>query len=474
MHIIDHHYISGQWVAGTGDTRQALINPATEQVCARITLGTAADLDAAVAAAAAARPGFADTSPAERAALLRAIMAAYAGRLPQIAAAITEEMGCPTSLSRAAQAAIGLGHLQAMIAALESFSWEETHGRSQLVYEPVGIAGLITPWNWPMNQIVAKVAAALAAGCTMILKPSELAPLSAQIFAEIIDSAGVPAGVFNLVHGDGAGVGTAMARHPGIDMISFTGSTRAGVAIAREAAETVKRVHQELGGKSPNIIFDDADFDLAITTAVRTMMINSGQSCNAPSRLLVPRDRLDETIAAATAAARSIAIGDPMTEGAHIGPLANVRQYEKVRAMIAQGVAEGAILIAGGLDAPTGQTRGYFVAPTIFAGVTADMAIAREEIFGPVLVILTYVDEADAIRIANDTVYGLSAYLWTGAPERAQRVARRLRAGNVHVNGGGIDVTMPFGGYKQSGNGREFGAHGLREFLEAKAILNPA
>lgn len=474
MRYLHDHYINGEWVKGDRGRAHAVINPSTEEVCAEVLLGTQRDVDAAVSAATAARDKFAATSKEERIALLQAVLTEYAKRRDDLAAVITEEMGCPISLSKAAQAAVGMAHLQATIAALQTFTFEQRQGRSTLVLDPVGVAALITPWNWPMNQIVTKVAAALAAGCTMVLKPSEVAPGNAVIFAEIMHAAGVPAGVFNLVNGDGPVVGEALARHADVDMVSFTGSTRAGVLVAQAAAATVKRVHQELGGKSPNIILRGADLTQAVTAGTRVLMMNSGQSCNAPSRMLVPEELHEQAVAIAAKVANSIPVGDPGQEGPHIGPLANSNQLMKVKTLISAALDAGARLAAGGAERPSEMARGFYVRPTIFAGVSNDMRIAREEIFGPVLCLIPYRDEADAIRIANDTPYGLAAHVWASSHDAALPVARRLRAGSIHINGASVDFSMPFGGFKQSGNGREFGAHGIREFLDAKAIMNPA
>jgi aldehyde dehydrogenase (NAD+) len=471
---LHHHFIGGEWVPGDPSRAHVVVNPATEEACAEVRLGTERDVNAAVSAAAAARDSFAATTKEERIELLQAILAEYAKRRDELAFVITEEMGCPISLSKMAQAASGMAHLQATITALQAFSFEQQLGRSRLVYEPIGVAALITPWNWPLNQIVAKVAAAIAAGCTMVLKPSEVAPGNAVIFAEIMQAAGVPAGVFNLVNGDGAVVGEALTRHLDVDMVSFTGSTRAGVLVAKSAAETVKRVHQELGGKSPNVILRDADLARAVPAGLRVLMMNSGQSCNAPSRMLVPAELHDEAVVIASAVANAIALGDPEQEGPHLGPLANLNQYSKVKALISQALAAGAHLAAGGAERPAALARGFYVKPTVFANVTNDMQIAREEIFGPVLCLIPYQDEAEAIRIANDTPYGLAAHVWASTHDAALPVARRLRAGSIHINGASVDFSMPFGGFKQSGNGREFGAHGIKEFLEAKAIMNPA
>ncbi|MCW3837102.1 aldehyde dehydrogenase family protein [Sphingomonas canadensis] len=464
-------YIDGRWVESEGGRRHEVINPATEAPVSEITLGTAADVDKAVAAARRAFDSFSRTTREERLALLERIVAEYKARAGDIAEAIALEMGCPISIAATAQVGSGIGHLMAAINALKEFTFEERINNSLVVHEPIGVVALITPWNWPMNQILAKVAPALAAGNTMILKPSEEAPGSAAIFAEVMDKAGVPAGVFNLIQGDGPGVGTALAQHKGVDMISFTGSTRAGIAVAKNAADTVKRVHQELGGKSPAIILEGADLSKAVPGALMGVLLNSGQSCIAPARLLVPEDKLDEVNAIAGGMMQATETGDPMTEGRHIGPVVNKAQWEKIQGLIARGVAEGARVIAGGPGRPEGKDKGYYVKPTLFTDVTNDMAIAREEIFGPVVTIIPYKDEEDAIRIANDTDYGLSSAVF-GSPEAIRRVAPRIRAGQVYVNGGSPDPSVPFGGYKQSGNGREFGKYGLAEFMEVKSLVN--
>ncbi len=391
-----------------------------------------------------------------------------------MAATISQEMGCPISLSRAAQAPAGLGHLLEMVRVLESFEFETLQGSTLMRKEPIGVCGLITPWNWPMNQITAKVAPALAAGCTMVLKPSEIAPLSAFLFAEILHEAGTPRGVFNLVNGDGPTVGGAISSHPDVAMVSFTGSTRAGVAVALAAAPTVKRVTQELGGKSAHIILDDADFESAVKDGVRACFRNTGQSCNAPTRMLVLHSRMAQAIAAAKQVAETTKAGDPFSEDTHIGPLASKAQFDKVQRLIDQGIEEGARLIAGGPGRPEGLTKGYFAKPTVFADVRNDMTIAREEIFGPVLCIIPYADEDDAVRIANDTPYGLSGFVSSGETEHARRIAKRIRSGNVHINNARVDFGGCFGGYKQSGNGREWGEAGLEEFLELKAIFGYA
>ncbi|UUL81449.1 aldehyde dehydrogenase family protein [Sphingomonas qomolangmaensis] len=464
------HYIDGAWVDSDGGRLHEVINPATEQPCSRITLGTTADFDAAVAAARQAFERFGRSSVDERIALLEAIMVEYKARAGELAEAIALEMGCPISVARTAQVGSGIGHLAAAIQALRDFTFEETINTSIVVHEPIGVVALITPWNWPLNQIVAKVAPALAAGNTMILKPSEEAPACAAIFAEVLDAAGVPAGVFNLVNGDGAGVGAALSAHPGIDMVSFTGSTRAGIMVAKSAADTVKRVHQELGGKAPSVVLDSADMTKAVPGTLMAVLLNSGQSCIAPTRLLVPAARQDEAVAIAKQMMAATKTGDPMTEGRHIGPLVNQAQFDKVQALIAAGIAEGATLEAGGPGRPEGIDTGYYVRPTLFSNVTNAMTIAREEIFGPVVTIIPYDSEEDAIRVANDTAYGLSAVLF-GDRDGIARVAPRLRAGMVYVNGGQPDPSVPFGGYKQSGNGREYGKFGLAEFMEVKSVV---
>jgi aldehyde dehydrogenase (NAD+) len=463
-------YVGGQWVDPVEATTLEVINPATEQSAGRISMGSAADVDKAVAAARGAFESYSQTSREERIALLERISTEYQKRYADIAAAITEEMGAPAALSNQAQAAVGIGHLQAAIGVLKQFAFDEARGTTLIRKEPIGVCGLITPWNWPINQIVTKIFPALAVGCTMVLKPSEIAPFSALILAEVLEAAGVPTGVFNLVNGDGPTVGAAIASHPDIDMISFTGSTRGGIAVAKAAADTVKRVHQELGGKSPSIILDDADFLQAVSGAMRGLLMNSGQSCNAPTRLLVPHGRMDEVKAIAKAVAEGTKVGDPNGD-AHIGPVASEAQWNKVQSLIEQGLSEGATLVAGGPGRPDGLERGFYVKPTVFADVTNEMVIAREEIFGPVAVILGYSDEDEAVRIANDTPYGLAAYVQSADLGRATRIASRLRAGQVTINGAALDFMAPFGGYKQSGNGREWGDHAFSEFLEVKAVL---
>jgi aldehyde dehydrogenase (NAD+) len=464
-------YIDGKWVAPTTPHDYPVINPATEDVIATISLGTAADVDKAVAAARRAFATFSETSPAERLALLQKIIEVYQSKYEEMAATISQEMGAPIWLSRAAQAAAGLGHFFEMAKVLGSYKFEEMKGSTLMRREPVGVCGLITPWNWPVNQIACKVAPALAAGCTMVLKPSEIAPLSGYLFTQILHEAGVPAGVFNMVNGDGPTVGSAISSHPDVDMVSFTGSTRAGVAVATNAAATVKRVTQELGGKSANIILDDADIEQTVAAGIQGCMLNTGQSCNAPTRMLVPRAKMAAAAAAAKRAAEAVKVGDPFTDGITIGPLASEAQFDKVQRLISKGIEEGAELVTGGVGRPEGIRKGFFVRPTVFANVRNDMTIAREEIFGPVLSIIPYDDENDAVRIANDTPYGLSGYVTSGNLDRARRIAKRIRSGNVHVNGAQPDLGSAFGGYKQSGNGREWGEAGFEEFLELKAVF---
>ncbi len=464
-------YINGQWVDPTTPKTLDVINPATEEAFATISMGSAADVDKAVAAAKAAFPAFSRTTREERMALIGKIMEVYQSRYEEVAETISKEMGAPIWLSQAAQAATGLGHFGTILEILKNYKFEEDRGGTRIIKEPVGVCGFITPWNWPINQIVCKVAPALAAGCTMVLKPSEVAPLNAHLLAEILDEAGVPAGVFNLVDGDGAEVGAALSAHPDVDMMSFTGSTRAGIEVAKAAAPTVKRVAQELGGKSANIILEDADLGSAVTGGVMSVMNNSGQSCNAPTRMLVPAAKHDEALTIAAAAAEKVKVGDPFAEGTKIGPVVSEVQFNKIQDLIQKGIDEGAQLVAGGTGRPEGLNKGYYVRPTIFGNVTNDMTIAREEVFGPVLTILPYESEAQAIEIANDTVYGLSGYVSSGSLERARDVASQLRTGNVHLNGAGPDFGAPFGGYKQSGNGREWGEFGFDEFLEVKAVM---
>ncbi|WNG80656.1 aldehyde dehydrogenase family protein [Mycobacterium sp. ITM-2016-00316] len=462
-------FIDGVW----GDPEQPATldvdNPRTEQVSGRIALGSPADVDKAVRAARAAFPAWSATSREDRLAVLGAIMAEYQKRMGDLADAVGEEMGAPPGLAGGPQVNLGLGHLAAAIEALTHFEFESDRGATRVIKEPIGVCGLITPWNWPLNQIAAKVYPALAAGCTMVLKPSEVAPYSGQIFTEIIGAAGIPAGVYNMVFGDGPGVGAAISSHPDIDMVSFTGSTRAGIEVARNAAPTVKRVSQELGGKSPNIVLDDDAFAKGVAAGVSAMMLNSGQSCNAPSRMLVPNSRMDEAIAIAGEVGAAVTVGD-LEDKTAIGPVASKVQFDKIQGLIQQGIDAGADLVVGGTGRPDGLDTGYYVRPTVFANVTNDMVIAREEIFGPVLCILGYDDLDQAIEIANDTDYGLAGYVWAGDIEKARAVARRIRAGSVAINHA-FDIAAPFGGYKSSGNGREWGDFGFHEYLEVKAAL---
>lgn len=466
-------YINGQWVQPAEANDFDVINPSTEEVCAVISLGSEADTDAAVAAANAAFDSWSQTSKEERLALLDKLYANYKARSAEMAEAISTEMGAPMALAQTAQWGAGAGHIKNLMRALKTFDFDQPLGEhapgNQIIYEPVGVCALITPWNWPMNQVALKVIAALAAGCTMVLKPSEISPLSAMLFAEMIDDAGFPAGVFNLVNGDGPGVGSQLSGHADIDMVSFTGSTRAGVAISKNAADTVKRVSLELGGKGANIVFADAD-EKAVTRGVRHCFNNTGQSCNAPTRMLVERSLYDQAVETATQVAAKTSVDIASIEGRHIGPVVSEAQYQKIQTLIAKGIDEGAKLVEGGLGKPEGMDKGYFVRPTVFADVNNEMTIAREEIFGPVLSIIPFDSEEEAIRIANDTPYGLTNYIQTQDGDKANRVARRLRSGMVQINGEMLGAGAPFGGYKQSGNGREGGSWGLEEFLEVKAV----
>jgi aldehyde dehydrogenase (NAD+) len=463
-------YIDGQWVQPKGSQTVDVINPATETAAGRVTLGAAEDVDIAVRAARKAFPSFSQTSREERVDLLERIIAEYQKRFEDMAKAITEEMGAPSWLAQRAQAAMGIAHVQTALQVLKDYRFEEDRGTTRLVKEPIGVCAFITPWNWPINQIACKVAPALATGCTMVLKPSEVAPFSAWVWTEILAAAGVPAGVYNLVNGDGPTVGAALSSHPEVDMVSFTGSTRAGVEVAKNAAPTVKRVHQELGGKSPNIILDDADYQKAVGGGVASVMMNSGQSCNAPTRMLVPQKRMDEVIAIARTAAEAHTVGDP-NGNSKLGPVVSEVQWNKIQGLIQKGVDEGATLVAGGPGKPEGLETGYYVKPTVFANVTPDMTIAKEEIFGPVLAILGYDGVDQAVEIGNDTEYGLAAYVSGNDLSEVRAVAAKLRAGQVILNGAGPDLMAPFGGYKMSGNGREWGDHAFGEFLETKAVL---
>lgn len=470
MNAYNLHYIDGQWVPSIGGTRHEVVNPATETVVSTVTLGTAADVDVAVKAARKAFESFSQTAKADRLALIGRIVEEYKKRIPDIAKAISEEMGAPITIAQTAQSGSGLGHLMSTLGALEGFDFEESTGKNKVVYEPIGVVALITPWNWPMNQIVAKVAPAIAAGNAVILKPSEQTPGSAAIFAEVLHAAGVPAGVFNLVQGDGPGVGTALAQHPDVDMISFTGSTRAGIAVAKNAADTVKRVHQELGGKSPFIILPGTPLDVALPGGAGGILLNSGQSCIAPTRFIVHRDQYEEALEKLGGIFAAKDVDDPAKEGGHIGPVVNKAQYEKIQGLIQKGIDEGARVVTGGPGRAGDREVGYYVKPTVFGDVSNDMIIAREEIFGPVLVVIPYDSLDEAVAIANDTPYGLGAYI-AGDPAVAKTIVRKIRAGSVFVNAGGLDFNSPFGGYKQSGNGREFGKFGLEEFLETKSVI---
>jgi aldehyde dehydrogenase (NAD+) len=471
MNIVDKFYINGKWVQpAAGATQADIIDPATEAVAGSLAMGTAADVDQAVAAARAAFPAWSVSTRETRIALLERIIAAYQARLADLGQAVRQEIGAPVSLATALQAAIGLGQLQATLQALRDFEFENTRGKSYVLREAIGVAVLITPWNWPLNQIAAKVAPALAAGCTVVLKPSEIAPLDAKIFAEIMDAAQVPPGVFNMIYGEGRVVGAALSSHRDVDMVSITGSTRAGVEVAISAAPTVKRVAQELGGKSPLIILDDADLQAAVTSGVAQCMVNSGQTCIAPTRVLVPRARYEQAVQIAAAVANAVKVGDPCDPETKMGPISNRGQYEKVQRLIGVGIEEGARVAAGGLGRPDGLERGFYARPTIFADVRNDMTIAREEIFGPVVCLLPYDTEEEAVAIANDTEFGLAAYIASSNPERTRKLAARLRAGSVRVNGAMMDITAPFGGYKTSGNGREYGPEGIAEFLETKTV----
>jgi len=464
-------YIDGAWVDPAAPRAMDVVDPADETAFARISLGGAADVDRAVQAARRAFAAYGASTRLERLALLAAILQSYDRHQEELAQAISREMGAPITLARRAHVAAGRAHFEQIAKVLEAYPFEEAIDGAVVSREPIGVCGLITPWNWPINQIACKVAPALAAGCTVVLKPSEVAPMSALVFAKILHDAGVPAGVFNLVNGDGPGVGEALARHPDIDMVSFTGSTRAGVLVAQAAAETVKRVTQELGGKSPNILLDDADFESAVGHGARLCFNNSGQSCNAPTRMLVPAARQAEAAGIARRVAESLVAGPPSREDTTLGPVANRNQFGKIQGYLERGVAEGAELVAGGPGRPEGLDRGYYVRPTVFAGVRNDMTIGREEIFGPVLSILPYASEDEAVAMANDTEYGLSAYVTSASRERALAVARRLRSGMVHLNGAPASRAAPFGGMKRSGNGREWGRHGFEEFLEIKSIF---
>ncbi|MPS26678.1 MAG: aldehyde dehydrogenase family protein [Alcaligenaceae bacterium] len=464
-------YIDGAWVDPVAPKSLEVVNPATEERFARISLGAAEDVDRAVRAARRAFPAYAGTTVRERLGWLERIVAGFRARLPELARTMTLEMGAPITFSTERQATVALFHFEEAVRVLADYPFEERMGSGIVRREPIGVCGLITPWNWPLNQVASKVAPALATGCTVVLKPSEIAPLSSLLFAQVVHEAGLPPGVFNLVNGDGPTVGEAIAGHPGVDMVSFTGSTGAGVRVAKLAAETVKRVAQELGGKSANIILPDADLRAAVIAGVHACNTNAGQNCQSPTRMLIPRERRDEAFAAAREAVEAIRLGDPLDPASTMGPLVSQAQFDKVQALIRSGMDEGAALVAGGTGRPPGLERGYYVLPTVFGDVTPDMRIAREEIFGPVLSIMNYDTEDEAIAIANDTPFGLAGFVQSPDLERARRVANAIRAGRVYLNGAPFDRSLPFGGYKQSGNGREFGVFGFEEYLEVKAIL---
>ena len=469
-----NHYINGAWVATQGGTDAPVYNPATEEPYATISLGSAADAEAAIMAARAAFPVWSATTPESRSEVLKNILAVYETRAADMAEAISTEMGAPIDMAMSDQAGAGRNHLKAFIRALDSFEWSRPNRPGiegqDIMHEAAGVAALITPWNWPMNQVVLKVGAALAAGCTMVLKPSEIAPMSSILFAEIMHEAGVPAGVFNMVNGDGVGVGSILSAHPEIDVVSFTGSTRAGILISKAAADTVKTVSLELGGKSPNLVFADSDLDAAVERGARFCFSNTGQSCNAATRMLVERSAYDRAVEVAAATAEATLVDLPSKAGGHIGPLVSQAQFDKVQGLIQTGIDEGARLVAGGVGRPEGLNRGWFARPTVFADASPDMTIMRQEIFGPVMAMMPFDTEEEAIALANDTPYGLAAYIQTGSTDRARRVASQLRAGMIQVNGAHRASGMPFGGYKQSGVGREGGAMGIEEFLEVKTV----
>ena len=469
MKDLRHFYINGQWISPEKPKELSVENPSTEEQIGVISLGSAVDIDKAVLAARNAFNLFSLSSKEERIALLEKLLAAYMNHYDEMAQAISQEMGAPIDFATSAQADCGRGHIQTALDALKTYEFEHTSANATISHEPIGVCGFITPWNWPINQIVCKVAPALATGCTIVLKPSEIAPLSAHVFAKIIDDAGYPPGVFNLVDGDGLGVGSAISSHPDIDMVSFTGSTRAGSLISKSAADTVKRVALELGGKSPNIIFDDVDLEAVVTKGVLGCMENTGQSCNAPTRMLVQESIYNEAVSIAIRIANGIKVGAADQSGDHIGPLVSQAHYNKVQGMIKEAIASGATLAAGGLGKPEGFETGYFTKPTIFSNVCNKMNIAQEEVFGPVLVIIPFKDEQEAITLANDSPYGLAAYINTTDDSKATRVAKQMRAGMVRINWASHYYTSPFGGYKQSGNGREWGKYGFDDYLEIKA-----
>ncbi len=464
-------YVEGRWYAPQGATQLDVVNPATEEAIAPISLGTADDVDRAAQAARRAFAGYAETSREARLDYLERIIEGYRNKLPELAECMTREMGAPITFATERQVTVGLFHFEEAARVLKDYRFEWDEGAGSIRKEPIGVCGFITPWNWPLNQVASKVAPALATGCTLVLKPSESAPLTAMMLAEIIDEAGLPPGVFNLVNGTGVPVGEAIASHPEIDMVSFTGSTHAGVRVAELAAPTVKRVAQELGGKSANIILDDADIPKAVTQGVHACYTNGGQNCQSPTRMLVPRTHRDKALEAARMAADSVRIGDPMDPGTGLGPMVSRQQLDKVQDLIQSGVDEGATLVAGGPGRPSGLNRGYFVRPTVFADVEPGMRIAQEEVFGPVLGIMSYASDDEAVEIANDTPFGLAGFVQSTDPARARRIAERMRVGRVYYNGAPFDRSLPFGGYKMSGNGREFGRFGFEEYLEVKALL---
>jgi len=470
MKIYDQFYINGQWVEPTNKKLMDVINPSTEAVCARIAIGNAEDVDKAAKAASKSFATYGLSSLADRIEIMQSIITAFKNRYNDIADAITEEMGAPTQLAVKAQTGAGLAHFKAAAALLESFPFKQQQAASLIVKEPIGVCGLITPWNWPLNQIACKVAPAIAVGCTVILKPSEIAPLSGYIFSQVMDEAGLPSGVYNMINGDGPGVGTALSQHPLIDMVSFTGSTRAGALVAKNAAPSIKRVSQELGGKSANIILPDADFERAVKQGARSVFSNSGQSCNAPTRMLVPVDKMKQAEIIAAGVAAKVVVGPATDESTTMGPVVSQVQYDKICGLIETGIAENAKLICGGVQRPEGLNKGYFIKPTVFSEVNNDMTIAKEEIFGPVFAIMPYDSIDQAIEIANDTPYGLAGYVQGNDQETLNYVASRIRAGNININGQSGDINTPFGGYKKSGNGREWGAHGFNDYLEVKAI----
>lgn len=464
-------FIGGKWVRPASKETKAVINPANGQQIAEIAMGNREDAQAAIAAARKAFESYASTTVDERIELLKRVIEVYSRRENELVDAIVDEVGSPVTLAQNAQVPMGRKHLETALMTLKTFEFEERLGDTQIIYEPIGVCALITPWNWPLNQIAAKVGPALAAGCTMVLKPSEIAPLSGLIFASILEEAGVPAGVFNLINGDGRNVGSELSSHSEVDMVSFTGSTRAGIQVAQGAAPTVKRVAQELGGKSANILLDDVDITAAVQRDVAAAYSNTGQSCNALTRLLVPASKLEEAVEAAREVTETIILGDPKDATTQLGPVISVQQFEQVQALIRDGIDEGACVVTGGLGQPDGLDSGYYVKPTVFSNVTPQMRIAREEIFGPVVAIIPYQDDEHAVQIANDSIYGLSGGVSSADPQRAAKVARQIRTGMIHINGTPLNPEAPFGGYRMSGNGREFGMHGLKEFLEVKSLF---